>query len=193
MDVEQPRRVSWAVAAALLTLALVIVGGTALLLAARPAPATITILPPPPTATDAPLGIYVTGAVALPMTRVDLPSGSRVEDAVRAAGGAAPDADLTRLNLARLLHDGEQVHVPRFGEDVPAAMGVEVLSPDAVRVNSASAAELEALPGIGAALAARIIADREANGAYTSLDDLARVEGIGASLVERLRGLVRFD
>ncbi len=126
------------------------------------------------------LVVDVTGAVASPRV-VDLPAGSRVRDAVAAAGGLADDADASSVNLARRLNDGEQVYVPREGE-VEGAGG-------AVNVNRAGVAALETLPGIGPVYAERIVADRTRNGPFASLSDLARVPGIGASVVERLAGL----
>ncbi|PJF25130.1 MAG: competence protein ComEA, partial [Phototrophicales bacterium] len=104
-----------------------IIAGAALLLASRPEPVTITIIPPPPTATSfvtptpEALRIYVTGAVRLPGALLTMPHGARVEDAVQAAGGLLPDADINRINLVRRLADGEQIHVPRIGEIVTTA------------------------------------------------------------------------
>lgn len=124
------------------------------------------------------LVVDVAGAVESPHV-VDLPEGSRVRDAVAAAGGLAPEADASSVNLARRLTDGEQVYIPREGEGAGGA----------VNVNRASASELEDLPGIGPVLAKRIVAERGSGGPYASLDDLARVAGIGSSLVARLEGL----
>jgi competence protein ComEA len=174
-------------------LAVALVGGGLLLLAARPEPIRITINPPPPTATPAPLGVYVTGAVTQPESVVVVPPGSRVEDAINAAGGALVDADLERLNLAAPLRDGDHVHVPRYGEVSAAAGTTGGVSGGALNINAATAEELEALPGIGPALAGRIIAYREQNGNFTSMADLDAVEGIGPSLIGQLEGLIRFD
>lgn len=176
----------------LVVLAVALVGGGLLLLAARPEPIHITINPPPPTATPAPLGVYVTGAVMQPETVVTLPPGSRVEDAINAAGGALVDADLEHLNLAAPLRDGDHVHVPRYGE-VSASAGAVGSTGGALNINTATAEELETLPGIGPALAARIIAYREQNGNFTSMADLEAVSGIGPSLISQLETLIRFD
>jgi competence protein ComEA len=184
----------WATAVGIGLIGLMIVAGAALLLASRPEPVTITIIPPPPTATPfvtptpEALRIYVTGAVRLPGALLTMPHGARVEDAVQASGGFMPDADISRINLARLLADGEQIHVPRIGETVTTASGDAV-----IRINTATAAELMALPGIGEVLAGRIIAYREANGAFRSMADLDAVEGIGSSLITELAGRIAFD
>src|ERR1700694_3910509 len=95
--------------------ALLILSGIAVLLTYRPPATQITIIPPaptltpPPSGTPGPMKIYVTGAVADPFTVYVLPPGSRVEDAVNAAGGTTDDADMSRVNLAAALHDGDQV------------------------------------------------------------------------------------
>ncbi len=184
----------WTTAVEIGLIGLMIIAGAALLFAFRPEPVTITIIPPPPTATPfvtstpEALRIYVTGAVRLPGALLTMPHGARVEDAVQAAGGMLPEADISRINLARLLADGEQIHVPRAGETVTAASGEA-----AVRINTATAAELMALPGIGEVLAGRIIAYREANGAIPDIETLDAIDGFGAALIERLRPLIRFD
>ena len=133
---------------------------------------------------------------------VRLRAGARVVDAITAAGGSTPDADLTRLNLAAVLADGSRVAVPRAGAPAPAVDPSAVSGtpptegdgkPSAgapVDLNTASAAQLDSLPGIGPATAAAIIGDREAHGPFRSIDDLGRVRGIGDSKLARLRGLV---
>lgn len=187
---------------ALFLLSAAVVGGILLLLATRPEPVHITINPPaptsapPPTGTPAPVEVYVTGAVNQPGALVMLAAGSRVDDAVQAAGGASPEADLDRINLAAALRDGDHVHVYAVGETAQAIDSAGI-SPDGaggvVHINRATQAELESLPGIGPALAQRIIAYREANGAFTSLQSLTEVSGIGDRTVEALEGLVAFD
>jgi competence protein ComEA len=144
--------------------------------------------------------VHVAGAVVSPGVR-RLPPGSRVIDAVDAAGGALPGADLPRINLAAPLVDGQQVYVPKPGEEVPVAAGAglpEGSGPGAggsipggtVDLNTATAEQLDTLPGVGPATAAAIIAHREQHGPFTSVDQLLDVRGIGEAKLEQLRDLV---
>lgn len=152
--------------------------------------------PAGPSAPGAPgrVVVHVAGAVASPGV-VTLPAGSRVADALEAAGGATADADTDQLNLARVLVDGEQVRVPRQGEDSstweappgPAQEAGAGSTGGLVNINTASATELQSLPGIGEALAQRIVDYREANGPFTSIDELTEVSGIGQAKLEALR------
>lgn len=129
-----------------------------------------------------------------------LPPGSRVADAVRAAGGTTAGAILTALNLARLLADGEQVAVPGPGDPAPAAAGTGAgagagtpggSASGPLDLNAATQAGLDALPGVGPVLAERIVAWRAQHGRFTSVDELTEVPGIGPKALERLRPLVR--
>ena len=137
-----------------------------------------------------PLVVHVVGAVVAPGV-VHLPTGARVQDAIAACGGALPEANLEALNLARVLTDGEQVLVPRPGEAAEPT-GSAGAGPGATRLdlNSAALADLDALPGIGPVLAQRIL-DRRLQHRFTSVDELGEVSGIGPTLLERLRALVR--
>ena len=140
--------------------------------------------------------VHVVGAVVSPGVVV-LADGARVADAIAAAGGAASDADTEQLNLARVLGDGEQVRVPHAGEQLVApdpgpsppggASGGSTPGGGVVNINTAGAAELEALPGIGPALAARIVEYRDGHGPFASVDDLTDVPGIGPAKLEALR------
>jgi len=131
--------------------------------------------------------VHVVGQVVQPGL-VRLPEGSRVADAVEAAGGAVPDADLTAVNLARTLVDGEQVVIPRPGEQ-PVAGGSA--GSTLLDLNTADAAALDGLPGIGPVLATRIVDWRTKHGAFAVVDELAEVTGIGPSLLGGVRDLVR--
>lgn len=128
--------------------------------------------------------VHVAGEVEHPGV-YELVGGSRVEAAISAAGGATAGADLGALNLAAVVVDGTQIYVPQPGEDPPATASVAAPSsaePAAVGpidVNRATAEQLETLPGVGPATAAAIIAERERNGPFVSVDDLERVPGIG--------------
>lgn len=124
-----------------------------------------------------------------------------MDDAIRAAGGAAPSADLSAVNLAREVSDGEQVHVPKPGETpraqppapVPgssAAAAGPSASTGLVNLNTAGESELDTLPGVGPVLAARIVQWRATNGRFSSVDELGEVSGIGEKLLSQLRPLV---
>lgn len=160
--------------------AVVLVGAGALIAARRPAPS-IRIFEAPP-ARD--LVVQVDGAVVRPGV-YRLPTGARAADALAAAGGAAADADLSGVNQARLLHDGERLSVPlrRAAGEAPGA----VEPSGQVDLNSADADLLDRLPGIGPVLARRIVAYRDRAGPFHRVDDLLQVEGIGPRLLERLR------
>ncbi|GAB4470492.1 MAG: hypothetical protein Kow00124_06650 [Anaerolineae bacterium] len=158
---------------------------------------TITILPPeppPPTPTAGPLRIYVSGAVQSAGVYT-LSPGSIVQDAILMAGGPAAEADLSRVNLAAELQDGQQVHVPMVGEAMPSgteggAAGEAAAPAWPINVNTASLAELEALPGIGPELAQRIIDHREANGPFQTIEGLMDVSGIGEAKFAGIRDLI---
>jgi competence protein ComEA len=162
-----------------------------------------TELPADPVATVRPtepqeeeVVVDVAGAVVTPGVH-HLEAGARVVDAVAAAGGLAPDADGARLNLAALLVDGQQVYVARVGETPPlpipaggtAATGPADPAP-LVDLNTASATELEELPGVGPTTAEAIIDHRERNGPFISVEDLLDVRGIGDAKLEQLRDRV---
>ena len=122
---------------------------------------------------------------------VRLPGQSRVRDAIRAAGGATAHANLDAINLAQLLADGEQIVVPT--RDAATRSVTPSLTTNAhavLHLNSASAGELDALDGIGPALAQRIVDYRVAHGGFRSIDELDQVSGIGATRLEALRGHV---
>ncbi|WP_407317341.1 ComEA family DNA-binding protein [Isoptericola halotolerans] len=141
--------------------------------------------------------VHVVGEVADPGL-VELPAGARVADAVEAAGGSTDGADLTALNLARAVVDGEQVDVPAPGDDPPVqgapADAAAVGGPDRPRglvpLNTADAAELTSLPGVGPVIAERIVAWRDENGPFTRVDELTEVSGIGPALLADVRDLV---
>jgi competence protein ComEA len=141
------------------------------------------------------LVVHVAGAVARPGL-YRLPEGSRVDDAIGLAGGAAPKAALELVNLAAPVADGQQVVVPLKGAGgSPGATGPgtgsEGGAPAAkVRLNSATLDELDELPGVGPVTAQQILDYREANGAFRSVDELDAVPGIGPATMEQLRPLV---
>lgn len=139
--------------------------------------------------TSAPSGelyVHVLGAVAQPGLYV-LDPDARLVDVVAAAGGTTEVADLTAINLARVLEDGEQIVVPVVGASEAVAPGTVAPADDGIDLNTADQAALETLPGIGPALAGRIIAWRDENGGFRSVDDLLAVPGIGEKLLAGLR------
>lgn len=143
-------------------------------------------------AAPAPASVYVHvfGAVVRPgLYRLD--DGARVVDVIASAGGLAPDADESAVNLARRVSDGEQLRVPVVGEaraTGEAAPGVA--SDGRVNLNTADVSALDTLPRVGPAIAERIIQWREDNGPFTSVDDLLSVPGIGDKMLASLRDLV---
>lgn len=134
--------------------------------------------------------VDVVGQVGRPGL-VSLPAGSRVADAITAAGGATPEADVSLLNQARLVIDGEQIRVPRPGEVIAAAPGAAGGAGGGVgalvSLNSADLATLDGLPGVGPVLAQRILDWRSEHGRFTSVDELGEVSGIGDKLMSQLR------
>lgn len=179
---------------------LIVLGGW-LLLESRPEPTVITIYPPfptvtpAPTATPAPILVYVTGAVQQAGTVHLLPPGSRVMDAAAAAGGLTDLADPSLVNMAGILRDGDQVHVraiqPAGGDEaLPTPSGS---SGQRVHINTAALDELQTLPGVGPAIAQRIVEYRQENGPFKRFDDLGNVSGIGLATLEEWRELVLLD
>ena len=166
-----------------------------------------------PTPTIATITVYVSGAVAMPDVYT-LAAGARVQDAISAAGGALIQADLDGLNLAQRLADEAHVTIGRRDEGTKSsvqqpAAGIEAMpnapaagqsgsqaagpepTPSApIDINTATAAQLEALPGVGPSLAARIVADRQKYGPYRSIEDLTRVTGIKEGILSKIRPYV---
>lgn len=137
--------------------------------------------------TTAGLVVDVAGAVSRPGL-YHLAAGTRIADAVAAAGGATPHADVTLVNLAAPLADGEQVLVPVRGALAGTGAGPSSTAP--VDLNTASAEQLDGLPGVGPATAQKIVDYRQAHGPFRSVDDLEAVPGIGPSKLAQLKGLV---
>lgn len=155
------------------------------------------MLPPQPTPlptplpTPGPLCCHVVGPVNSPGVYT-LPPGSRVQDALQAAGGPTADADLERLNLAAVVQDQDQIIVPRrtMGLTPGSSPSVRGSSIDLVNVNTADSETLQTLPGIGPVLAGRIIDYRNAHGPFDTVESLMEVKGIGAATLEKLRLLI---
>lgn len=148
-------------------------------------PATVAPGPATPSVT-----LHVSGAVAAPGL-VHVPAGARVADAIAAAGGVLPGADVGALNLAAPVHDGEQVRVVDAAELATAGGGGGDPPDDGrVHINDADAATLELLPGVGPVLAARILAHRQQKGPFATIEDLLDVAGIGEGRLAAMRDVV---
>ena len=169
--------------------------------------APVVIVAPEPTAipeqTPPSIRVHVSGAVMSPGV-YEVNEGDRVLDAIASAGGVQPNADLASINLAQRVQDEAQYHIP-VGEPTPALTSAPAqrasipndrpppqggrASSSLIDLNTATAQELELLPGIGPVMAGRIITYREANGPFTSLDDVENVPGIGPKTLESIRPL----
>ena len=140
-------------------------------------------------ATGITIYVHVYGAVARPGLYL-LTDGDRLVDLMAVAGGFAPTADQSRVNLARLLVDGEQVEVLELGDPAGAGAGAGSSASSKVSINSADSNALQSLPGVGPATAKQIIDWRTKNGRFTVLEDLLSVPGIGEKTLEQLRDLI---
>lgn len=154
--------------------------------------------------------VDVDGAVAHPGL-YKLPPDSRVQAALAAAGGLSPQADVHRINRAAKLHDGQKLYVLSQGESTPplaassgqgcegqactsaegGVAGSDTEGQGLVNINTANAAQLTQLPGVGPAIAQKIIDYRTANGSFTSVDDLTKVPGIGAAKLAQIKSHAR--
>ena len=197
MDVRFPalsRRQLFGVAAAIAVLLILVVrhhgGGSAPAHIVAP----VRVAAPKPAAAKL-LVIDVAGAVRRPGL-YRLRSGSRIDDAIAAAGGPTPKAQLDTVNLAAPIADGEQILVPGRGAagaaaaaaSPPAAAGSSPTAP--LDLNTATLEQLEALPGIGPVTAQKILDYRQAHGAFHSVAELQGVPGIGPAHMAQLKGLV---
>lgn len=162
-------------------------------------------------ASAGPVVVHVAGAVAKPGV-IRLQQGGRVDDAIAAAGGATPDADVNRLNLALVVEDGQKIQVPQRGESLSSARDAAGLDgtdasgtgsfggsePGAltgapggkVNLNTADAAALDTLPKVGPVLAQRIVDWRKEHGPFKSVEELDSVDGVGPKMLEALLPLV---
>ena len=152
--------------------------------------------------------VHVSGQVKH-NTVVELPADSRVKDAIEAAGGLTKQADLTNINLAYILDDGEKIYIPKKGEKIDAEdVGVIGTGSDTgqagtststsssdkttkININKATQTELESIPGIGPSIAQKIIDYREVNGNYTSVEDVKNVSGIGDAKYEKMKEYIK--
>ena len=170
----------------------------ALLLTTRPPEGeAIRLLPPP---TPSPLVVQVSGAVMHPGL-YKLAQGSRVQDAIQAAGGLAEGADDQGLNLAALVKDGDRLRVPYKPAEPAAGAGPPVrngplelpagaAAPGLIDINTASLQELDSLPGIGPVTAQKIVDHRQVEGPFTSIEAIQDVSGIGPATFEKIKDLI---
>lgn len=203
MALMHNERVRWLITAGVVILAvLILLRATT---TARPADDATVLLKAPESTTIAGMASSAATPTGAPKVAVDLigavqqpgvyylDATARVDDAVKAAGGLAPDAARDQINLAAALKDGEQIKVPRVG-DVPATdpdpASSAQASDEPVNINGADAAALDQLPGIGPVTAQAIVDYRTSSGPFKRIDDLQNVKGIGPSLLAQLKGRI---
>lgn len=177
--------------------------GLLLFISRAPAGEPIALQPAP---TKEPIAVHVIGAVPRPGL-YEFAKGARVQDAIDAAGGLLASANIGAINLAAPLEDGQQLNIPYKTGQEPAANDNNANSlvlpgsteepantsqdnKDLININTASAEELDSLPGIGPTLAQRIIAYREENGPFQTIEDIVNVSGIGSSTFENIKDLI---
>ena len=167
----------------------VLLGVGILFLVTRPPRGEPIVLLPAPT--PAPITVYISGSVNQPGLYA-LPTGSRVNDAIQAAGGFTGEANTGVLNLAEILEDGEQIKVPGIMPPDPASGMSRSINPSLtlVDINIATLEQLDTLPEIGPITAQNIIDYRNANGAFAKIEDILDVKGIGPMTFEKIKDLI---
>lgn len=174
--------------------------GLMFFLSRAPAGEPIMLQPAP---TKAPIAVHVIGAVPRPGL-YEFAEGARVQDAIDASGGLLASADISRINLAALLEDGQQLSIPyKSGQEpqqedddslvLPGATATKSPSEsnqDLININTATAAELDVLPGIGPTIAQRIVDYREENGPFDAIEDIMKVSGVGPSTFDQIKDLI---
>jgi competence protein ComEA len=151
----------------------------------NPAPEIIPI-----TISEPEIFVDVTGAVNNPGV-YSLTGRSRVIDAIKAAGDSAPGADLSTINLARVLNDGEQIYVDSTVVNSSGQRVSKKVATGPININRATLRQLDSLDGIGPVIAGRIIQYRKKNGSFLTIDDLQKVSGIGAAKFAQIKSKVR--
>jgi competence protein ComEA len=174
--------------------------GLMFFLSRAPAGEPIMLQPAP---TKAPIAVHVIGAVPRPGL-YEFAEGARVQDAIDASGGLLASADISGINLAALLEDGQQLSIPyKSGQEpqqedddslvLPGATATKSPSEsnqDLININTATAAELDVLPGIGPTIAQRIVDYREENGPFDAIEDIMKVSGVGPSTFDQIKDLI---
>ena len=144
----------------------------------------------PITISEPEIFVDVTGAVNKPGV-YSLTGRSRVIDAIKAAGDSAPGADLSTINLARVLNDGEQIYVDSSVVNSAGQRVSKKVPSGPININRATLRQLDGLDGIGPVIAGRIIQYRKKNGSFLTIDDLQKVSGIGATKFAQIKSKVR--
>ena len=176
---------------------------------ATPVPTPISL--PTETPTPAPVRVYITGAVVNSDVYF-LPQGSIIKDVIEAAGGFTSDADREQINQALELKDQQQIHIPRIGEEDPpppvqggqdnsvaggdagdSGSGATPVVGGLINLNTATLEQLDTLPGIGPAIAQRIIDYRENTGGFTSIEEITQVSGIGDATFAKISNLITVE
>jgi competence protein ComEA len=176
-----------------------VLAGVLVFVSRAPAGNAITLQPAP---TDAPIAVHVIGAVPRPGL-YEFPEGTRIQDAIDAAGGLLAEADSASLNLAALLEDGQQLNIPyKLGSEpvlnattleLPSsATEVPTANPniDLININTATFEELQTLPRIGEATAQKIIDYRTENGPFSNIEGILNVSGIGLATFDEIKDLI---
>jgi len=172
-----------------ITAAVILVGSVFLVVHGNSTPETAALVAPV-TIAEPEIFVDVAGAVNNPGVYT-LTGKSRVIDAIKAAGDSAPGADLSSINLARVLNDGEQIYVDSTVINSSGQRISKKQPTGPININRATARQLDALDGIGPVIAARIVEYRKVNGSYLSIDDLQKVSGIGAAKFAQIKSKVR--
>ena len=146
--------------------------------------------------------VYVCGAVKESKV-ISLNENSRICDAIDAVGGLTKEADLTNINLAYILEDGEKIYIPKKGEEVedesssssstsqvPSSTSSSIKSNLKININKATQTELETIPGIGPSTALKILDYREKNGNFSKIEDIKNVSGIGDAKYEKMKNYI---
>ena len=154
--------------------------------------------------TDNSIIVYICGAVKESKV-ITLPEDSRISDAIDAVGGLTEDADLTNINLAYILEDGEKIYIPKKGEEPPNESSAASSSDQSssysnysatstksnkININKATQTELETIPGVGPSTALKIIEYREQNKKFSSIEDIKNVSGIGDVKYEKMKDYI---
>jgi len=169
--------------------------GVILLVSSQPRGIPIKLLPPP---TPLPIQVHLTGEIENPGV-YELPLNSRVQDAIREAGGLTKDADDQGINLSAILQDGQQIRIPGKTNPLNQDLDPDERYPDErssneipyrININTASADLLETLPGIGPVIANEIINFRQAEGEFISIEEIQKVHGIGPIIYEGIKDLI---